>query len=79
MHMLAKEIGLTRSERMDLAEMLLRRDITSWKQLDDVQQCRILDALEGWMLIDVLLSLRPPSGEQVEHGLVAEVPGEVVP
>lgn len=55
------EIGLTRDERHQLSEMLLHRDITTWATLEDADRCRLLDALEGYMLIDVLLSLRPPS------------------
>ena len=59
---LAGEIGLTRDERLEIACYLLRRDITSWKQLDDEQRSRLLDALEGYQLVEVLLSLRPPAG-----------------
>lgn len=60
MFVLAREIGLTRDERLALSEILLRRDIQSWKDLDDDQVVRVLDALEGWQLIDALLSQRPP-------------------
>jgi hypothetical protein len=58
--LLASEIGLTHDERMDLACYLLRRDITSWKQLDNAQILRLLDALEGWHLIEELCAQRPP-------------------
>lgn len=61
MFALAKEITLTREERLQFSEMLLRRDTTTWKDLTDDDRRRLLDALEGYMLIDVLLSLRPPS------------------
>lgn len=54
LYMLAKEIGLSDEERWSLAEYLLRRDITSWKDLDDAQVCRLLDAIEGWALISEL-------------------------
>lgn len=57
--MLAKEMGLTRDERIELSQMILRRDITSWKQLDDDQVIRMLDALEGHLLITALLLQRP--------------------
>ena len=50
-YMVAKQIGLTDEQRMALAETILRRDITSWKQLDDDQIVRMLDALEGYELI----------------------------
>jgi hypothetical protein len=51
MFVLAREIGLKDEERWSLAEMILRRDITSWSQLDDAQVRRMLDALEGYQLI----------------------------
>lgn len=54
----AKSIGLTREERIELAQYILRRDITSWKQLDETQVVRLLDALEGFELIVHLLSSR---------------------
>jgi len=60
----ASEIGLTRDERIDLASYLLRRDITSWKQLDEDQVCRLLDALEGFELVVELLAQRPPPGSE---------------
>jgi hypothetical protein len=53
-----EEVGLNRDERIELACYLLRRDITSFKQLDDHQVCRMLDALEGYELIDQLLAMR---------------------
>lgn len=62
--MLCKEIfgddDRAREERLELATYLLRRDITTYKGLDDAQVSRLLDAVEGYQLIDVLLSLRPP-------------------
>lgn len=64
LHMVAKQIGLTRDERIELAEYILRRDITSYRQLDDSQVIRLLDALEGFELVVHLLSARqrPSSG-----------------
>ena len=55
----ADEIGLTRDERIELAEIILRRDLTTWKGLDDEQVTRLLDAMEGFLLITYQLSLRP--------------------
>lgn len=49
-----------RHERLELACYLLRRDITTFKGLEDAQVSRLLDAMEGWQMIDVLLSMRPP-------------------
>lgn len=66
---LAKELGLSRCDRLDLAEFLLRRDITSWRQLDDGQIGRLLDALEGAQLVDQLRA------QQVDHAVVAERDG----
>lgn len=63
--MLAKEIfgddERARSERLELAEYLLRRDVTTWSTLTDDERRRLLDACEGFQYIDVLLALRPPS------------------
>lgn len=59
-HMLADELGFTRADRLELAEILLRRDVSSWKQLDESQYDRLLDAFEGWGLIGHLLGERQP-------------------
>lgn len=55
---LAKEIGLSRDERMALAEYVLRRDITSWKQLSDSQMSRLLDSMEGFTYVHSLILQR---------------------
>lgn len=55
---LARDIGLTREDRMDLAEKLLWQDCTSWKQLDPAQVDRLLDALEGYESISWLLGAK---------------------
>lgn len=57
----AKELGFTPVERIDLAQYLLRRDITSWKQLDEEQVRRLLDAFEGFELIVHILRDRSGS------------------
>lgn len=51
-------MNFTAQERHELAEYLLRRDITSYTQLDEEQVRRLLDAVEGHHLIDTLLGLR---------------------
>lgn len=61
MYTVAKEIGLTREERVELARYLLRRDLSSWSELDEDQEVRILDAMEGWLLIETLNAMRPPT------------------
>jgi len=53
-----KEIGMTRDERMAFAEQLLRRDVTTWTTLDEDQVCRLLDGIEGWVLIEELARQR---------------------
>lgn len=69
----AKEIGLTRSDRIDLAQYLLRRDITSWTQLTAAQVDRLLDALEGFVLVGYLLASH--GGEEIADGGVTQAPG----
>lgn len=66
LHVWADQIGFTDSERYELATYLLRRDITSWSQLTEADENRLLDAFEGYHLIDTLVSLRPP--QQVAPG-----------
>lgn len=68
----ADQIGLTTDERIEIAQFLLRRDITSWRQLDDDQVNRMLDALEGFLLVTYQLSLRTEDGE---HPVVTELLG----
>lgn len=51
---------LTREDRISLAEMVLRRDVSSWKDLDGDQLLRMLDCLEGYGLIVALLAQRHP-------------------
>jgi len=51
---------LAREERISLTQMVLRRDVSSWKDLDDDQLGRMLDCLEGFGLISHLMSERQP-------------------
>lgn len=44
-------VGLTREDRIGLAEMILRRDVDSWKTLTEPELDRLLDAFEGFALI----------------------------
>ncbi len=59
-HMLASGLRFSRGERLELAEIILRRDIRSWKDLDEAQYDRLLDAFEGWGVINHLLDVRQP-------------------
>lgn len=47
----ARRYGLTREDRISLAETLLWRDVDSWKSLTEDELVRLLDALEGYALI----------------------------
>lgn len=65
----ARGLGLRDDERIELAQYLLRRDITSWKDLTEEQVCRLLDACEGYELVSTLLGLRT---EQSDDAVVAQ-------
>lgn len=56
----ANEVGLTREERHELAEMLLKHDVTTWKGLDDPQLAAIVTALDGYHYVSTLLAQRAP-------------------
>lgn len=58
MQLLRTEIGLTDDERIELAQIILRRDIASFTELDEGQVARLLDAAEGYEKISALLRLR---------------------
>lgn len=58
LYLVARELGLTREERLDLSCYFLRRDITSWKQLDEDQINRLLDLFEGYHLIGQVFEQR---------------------
>lgn len=47
----ASNYGLSREDRLSLSEMILRRDVESWKSLTEPELVRVLDALEGFGLI----------------------------
>ena len=55
---LAKEIGLTPEERLELASKILWRDVQTWADLDDAQVLRLLDAMEGYESISQLMRMR---------------------
>ena len=56
---LATQIGLTRDDRVDLAEQTLRRDITSWSELTPEETTRMLDTLTGYINVAWLMSHQP--------------------
>jgi hypothetical protein len=55
------EVGLSKEERMELATYLLRRDVVTFKGLEDDQVDRLLDALEGYQLVTTLVGQRVDS------------------
>lgn len=64
---LADELGLTRADRIELAQTLLWRDLDSWQRLTDEQVSRLLDALEGYRLVTHLLQTSPLKDAKRAH------------
>jgi hypothetical protein len=54
---LAGEIGLTDDERYELSAFFLGED-SSWKNLNSVQLDRILDMMDGYVIISHLVNNR---------------------
>jgi hypothetical protein len=54
----ARNLGMTDAERIDFAEVILRRDVTTWKDLTFVEAGRLIDAFEGYEKITWLLLSR---------------------
>lgn len=57
---LCNALGLERDERIELAEMLLGRDIDSYKRLVHYDAVRLVDAMVGFGLVSALKDLRDP-------------------
>lgn len=57
----AREIGLSRGERLELAEFLLRRDLATMKYLTHDEAAKLIDALNGYRLVSHILANRAPS------------------
>lgn len=57
---LSNALGLDRQERLDLAGMLLSRDVTSYKQLVHYDAVRLVDAMVGFGLVSAVKDLRDP-------------------
>ena len=55
---LARSLDLTHEERLELASTILWRDVLSWRDLDDDQVLRMLDALEGAEKVLALYRMR---------------------
>lgn len=58
MYLLAQQLNLTREERLQLSEVLLWRDVSSWSELNDDEIGRLLDAFEGYALLTHLSAQR---------------------
>lgn len=59
LYALCAERDLTRDERHELAEMLLKRDVVSYASLTASEIDRLVDALNGYHYVLTLLELRP--------------------
>lgn len=59
----ARRAGLNRSERLEIAEMLLKRDVTSFDALEIDELRRMCDAFEGHWFVSVLLEQRHPASK----------------
>ncbi len=51
---LVSEIGLSATERFELAEQILQREITTYKYLSAHEASRLIDAMRGFQLISTL-------------------------
>ena len=60
---LADDLGLSRDERIEFARTILHRDIVTFRNLEDSQVDRLLDAVEGALLFQELKRQRftPPA------------------
>jgi hypothetical protein len=56
---LTRSIGLTDEERMELADQVLKRDVTTWSTLSVDEMRKLGDYLHGFELVFALLQLRP--------------------
>jgi hypothetical protein len=57
-HMMCDKYGFVREDRLELARVLLWRDVESWTDLDDAEISRLLDALEGFAFVHWLMTNR---------------------
>lgn len=57
----ADSIELSREERLGFAEQLLEREVQSWKYLSAHEASRLMDAINGYILVAHLMDVRDPS------------------
>ena len=55
---LARHLGLLRDERLEIATVILNRDVETWKGLPREDACRLLDAMEGHIYLAYLTLVR---------------------
>lgn len=51
---LCDEARLDRQDRIDLAEIMLQRDVASYLDLEEAEVARLLDALRGYQYVSHL-------------------------
>jgi len=68
----ADRAGLDRDERVEFGEMLLKVDLSSWKDLTVEQLSRLCDALEGHHLVSTLVAQRVPRVKTLMEVFAAE-------
>ncbi len=54
LHAVAGRAGVSHDEIRDLAEQLLKRDVPTLRMVTDREARRLVDAFEGWHLVDEL-------------------------
>jgi hypothetical protein len=59
---LATDLGLTREERLEIAEQLLGRDVQTFKHFTAYDASRVIDALAGAALCREVMDQRPAAG-----------------
>lgn len=55
---LARSIGLDDDERLEFAEMVLKRDVNTWSTLTTDEMRKLADYLHGYELVSALRALR---------------------
>ena len=53
---LAKQIGFDQQDRISFSNLIVCFDHDSWNELSDVQLARVLDGLEGFLLVTYILN-----------------------
>lgn len=54
----AGELGFDRQERIDLAQVILGRELTSWSHVTDEEADRLVDCFDGYDKITYILTSR---------------------